>query len=250
MTRYSKQMRRLRALEPTHTAAVRIALLRQGEEAAAALEQFDALPDQAGIALIAARLTSRWLVAPLQALYVACGTAEAADTYDYLTRSTKALAPPAVKTDWITRLRGFIATEGAVAVRGITESTRKVVQAVLTQAAEQGLGIADAARNLRRKVAQLAPERARRIVRTELVSAANYGSQLGATSTGLRLDKFWIATPGARTRPTHAAANKQTVPMSGAFVVGGAMARYPGDPLLPAKERVNCRCSIGYKPRE
>jgi hypothetical protein len=243
-------MKRLRALEPKHTAAVRLGLVRQFEEALAMLAQFDALPGPAGISLIVARISSRWLIAPLQSLYEACGSAEADDAYEYLTRRQKAQAPPAVKQGWGARLRSFITTEGAAAVRGITETTRKVVRDVLNQAAADGLGIAEAARNLRAKVVQLVPTRARRIVRTELITAANYGSQLGAAATGLNLDKFWIATPGSRTRPTHRTADRQTVPMNGVFTVGGLAARYPGDPLLSAAERCNCRCSIGYKVRE
>ncbi len=249
-TRYHAQMARLRALEAKHADALRIALIRQGEEAAAMLLKFADLPDATGAALIAARVSSRWLIPPLQVLYEAAGGAEATDTYEYLTRRQKAQAPPATKTNWAARLKAFITTEGAAAVRGITESTRKVVRQVLNESAAAGDSIQVAARNLRAKVAALAPARARRIARTELVTAANYGSQLGAVATGLALDKFWIATPGSRTRPSHRAADRQTVAMSGAFTVGGLAARYPGDPLLSAAERCNCRCSIGYKVRE
>lgn len=248
-SRYHAQMRRLRAQEARHVNALRIALIRQGEEAAALLEQFSTLPDAAGIALIAARVSSRWLVTPLQSLYVACGSAEAADTYEHLTRRQKAQAPTATKTSWAGRLRAFITTEGAQAVRGITESTRRIVRRVLNESAAAGDGIQEAARKLRARVAQLAPERARRIARTELLAAANYGSRLGAQATGLALDVFWIATPGARTRPEHRAADKQ-VAVGGFFTVGGERCRYPGDPLLSAGMRCNCRCSQGYKVRD
>lgn len=248
-SRYSQQMARLRAAEARHTGAVRIGLIRQGEEAVAALLQLPSLPDAAGVEFLAARLTSRWLLLPLENLYVRCGSREARDTYAYLTRGQKAEAPPAVVSGWGQRLRRFISTEGAAAVRGITETTRRVVRQALNESVAAGEGIATAAARLRARVAELAPQRARRIVRTELITAANQGSLLGAEATGLQLDKFWIATPGARTRPSHAAANKQTVRMSESFTVGGLLARYPGDPLLSAKERCNCRCAIGYKLR-
>lgn len=249
-TRYSALMARLRKLEPQHTAQLRLALLRQAEPAIVALEEFDVLPGSIGVDFIVSRITSQWLIAPLEALYEACGSAEARNTYEYLTRVQKAQAPVAVTTGWAARLRSFITTEGAAAVRGITDTTRKVVRQVLVEAADAGLGIREAAAELRTKLTQLAPERAMKIVRTELIAASAQGSLLGAQATGLRLNKFWISTPGSRTRSSHAAASNQTVDLNGVFTVGGLMARYPGDPLLSAKERCNCRCSIGYKPKD
>jgi hypothetical protein len=250
LTRYHARMQRLDAVEEVHTARIRAALLRQAETAVAMLLQFDVLPGEAGIQLIAARISSQWLITPLEALYVAAGMPEARQEYEHLTGGPKkALAPPEVIMGWAGRLRRFISTEGAAAVRGITERTRAIVRDVLNESAAAGHGISTAAARLRERVAELAPGRARAITRTELVGAANYGSLLGAQATGLNLDTFWIATPGPRTRPEHQRANRQ-VAANGLFTVGGEPCRYPGDPMLSAGMRVNCRCSIGYKPRE
>lgn len=248
LTRYHARMRRLRALESRHAAALRVALIRQAEVAVVALEQFAAVPNAVGAAALAVLINDRWLVAPLQALYVAAGVPEARDTYDHLTGPAKGLAPLGLATDWAGRLRKFITTEGAAAVRGITETTRKAVRKVLNDAAQAGSSIPDTVKALRAKIGGLATKRARTIARTELITAANIGSYLGASATGLRLRKRWLATPGGRTRPTHSAANGQTVGMEAFFSVGGAPARYPGDPMLPAGERCNCRCSITYVP--
>lgn len=239
---YHARQARLAALEPRYVARLRTALLRSVERAVSAHEQ------GATGALAASFVTTAEVVAVLQKLYVECGSTEAALQYDALTPTTKALAPPAALSNWAGRLKKFITTEGAAAVKGITETTRKLVRSVLNESAAAGDGIAVAAKKLRAHVAELAPERAVNIARTELNAAANIGSLLGAEATGLTLEKFWIATPDGRTRPDHVAANGQGAPLQGGwFVVGGYRCRYPLDPLLPPSERCRCRCAVGYR---
>jgi hypothetical protein len=193
----------------------------------------------------------------LALLYVAAGLPEARITYDQLTEEakaigfglqTKAAAPPTLIGGWTDRLKRFITTEAAASVKAITATTRRIVRAVLSEAAEAGDSVQVAARKLRDKVAAVSKDRAVSIVRTELVSAGNFGSLLGAQATGLKLEKWWLATPDARTRQTHASANGQGAPLQdGFFVVGGEMCRYPGDPMLSAGERVRCRCAVAYR---
>lgn len=239
---YHARTARLTALEARYIKPMRRALVLSAEKAVE-MHLAGASPE-----LAASMVTTARVIEVLQKLYVACGTTEAALQYDELTPATKALAPPAVLSRWGQRLKQFITTEGAQAVRGITETTRKIVKQALIDSAAAGEGVAEAARKLRQRVAQLAPQRAVRIVRTELVAASNVGSLLGAEATGLPLEKFWIATPDGRTRPDHARANGQGAALQGGFfTVGGYRARYPGDPLLPASERCNCRCAVGYR---
>jgi hypothetical protein len=252
MSAYRARNARLDALEEHYTRALRLALVRSIEKAVV-MHEAGAAP-----AMAAAMVSRTEVTQVLARLYVACGDVEARLQYEALTGGRKfvspkgvllkAIAPPSAISRWGQRLRQFITTEGAQAVRGITETTRKIVKAVLTESAGLGDSIQVASKKLRDKVAQLAPERARRIARTELVSASNYGSLLGAEATGLQLEKFWIATPDSRTRPDHNNADGQGAPLhNGFFQVGGYRARYPGDVLLPASERCNCRCAIGYR---
>lgn len=243
LARYTARMARLDALALKFEPRVRRALILGCEQAAEAVI-LGASPEVA-----AALVKNAPLVAALQDLYETCGLAEAREEYDYLTTTypEKAQAPPGVKDSWAARLRRFITTEGATSIRAITDTVRKKVRAVLTDAAEAGMGVVEAARELRSQVATFSTQQSVSIVRTELISAANQGSLLGAEATGLKLRKFWLATPGPRTRPTHQAANGQTVGLQDFFTVGGEQARYPGDPLLSAKERVRCRCTIAYK---
>ena len=239
---YHAQRARLDALEATHIARIRRALLVSVERAISAHEQ-GATP-----ALAASFVTTAEVVTALQRLYVDCGTGEARITYAYLTEGRKALAPPAVVSGWAGRLRRFITTEGAAAVRGITDTTRRLVRAVLNESAAAGDSIAVAAGKLRARAGELAPARAVNIARTELLSASNYASLMGAQATGLKLEKWWMATKDGRVRPSHSAADGQGAPLQdGFFTVGSYPCRDPGDVLLPASERCRCRCSLGYR---
>lgn len=91
-------------------------------------------------------------------------------------------------------------------------------------------------------------KRAKRIARTEVNSASNYGSFAGAQQTGLELKKIWIATNDKRTRPSHKKAGRHApVGMNEKFTVGKSKMLYPGDPDGRPEEIINCRCAIGYR---
>lgn len=52
----------------------------------------------------------------------------------------------------------------------------------------------------------------------------------------------WVTRRDDRVRPTHAAADGQTVPLGMPFMVGGYSLRHPGDGWAPPHETANCRC--------
>lgn len=58
--------------------------------------------------------------------------------------------------------------------------------------------------------------------------------------------KRWNTIMDGRERPTHAIANGQTVPIDEPFIVGGYRMMFPRDVTYgaPAREIMNCRCSI------
>lgn len=92
--------------------------------------------------------------------------------------------------------------------------------------------------------------RATVVARTEALSAHNGGTQdafaVWAEEFDMELEKVWLASMDHRTRDSHFAADGQRVPLHAPFTVGGFPAMYPGDPLLPAHERIQCRCSVLY----
>lgn len=60
--------------------------------------------------------------------------------------------------------------------------------------------------------------------------------------------KEWASAEDSRTRPSHAAADGDEVPLDEPFSVGGELLMVPGDPRGSAKNVANCRCSILHHP--
>lgn len=89
--------------------------------------------------------------------------------------------------------------------------------------------------------------RATVVARTEALGALNAGRTDAfvavADELGEEFEQLWLSTLDGRTRLTHRRADGQRVPLGQPFIVGDAALRYPGDPLGPAKEIIQCRCS-------
>lgn len=88
---------------------------------------------------------------------------------------------------------------------------------------------------------------AERIARTESHTAVEGGTHSAMVAwqeaSGEQMYQRWIATPGGRTRPAHAAASGQTVPINENFTVDGESLAFPGDPSGSAGNTIACRCS-------
>lgn len=90
------------------------------------------------------------------------------------------------------------------------------------------------------------PNRATVIARTESIGALNAGRYdaftVVAADSEDPLETMWLATDDTRTRRTHQHAEGQRVPVGTPFIVGGFELRFPGDPLGPPQEVIQCRC--------
>jgi hypothetical protein len=244
--RYEAIEARRVAYEPRFIPLIRRELIRQGDVAASAYEAGSTLE------LTAAVVKGDGLVGVLSDLYAVVGQDFAETEYDALTQAkslqVKRLPGAELIAGWVGRLRRFFSGEGRLRANKMVETTREIITRTIREAMADGLSVPNTAKLLRERIAEMSQSRAVLIARTELVAAANLGSKMGAEATGLRLNMRWLATPGARTRDTHRQANGQTVPLSGSFTVGGYSLRYPGDPMAPAAEVVNCRCTLQYTP--
>jgi hypothetical protein len=125
------------------------------------------------------------------------------------------------------------------------------VRKVLASGVRDGWAIPKIARALADQSAEISRRRGVVIARTEVIAASNLGARAGAIDTGLSLDHAWLATPGLRTRPWHAAANGQSKDMDVPFNVGGEELMFPGDGSrgASAKNLVNCRCTVIFQPK-
>ena len=93
--------------------------------------------------------------------------------------------------------------------------------------------------------------RAEVIGRTEALRAVHAGNDEGyrqAIDVGAinwdEVQRTWVTARDERVRATHRAAGGQVRGINEPFIVGGAQLRYPGDSRAPARETVQCRCSL------
>lgn len=192
-------------------------------------------------------------------LYSEVGVDFANDTYS-------SIAPPQksdkdiVEYQWRENMRKYVLDEVANRITLITNTTEKefkrIVNNVVQQAQEDGQSVQDAAREIQKQIGFSNSYRAVRIARTEIVSASNHGSLIGAKSTGLQLKKVWIATRGDRTRDAHKDMDGRSVNMNekfrvdvydGKIKIGDELLEHPGDPKGSAGNVINCRCTQGYE---
>lgn len=162
-------------------------------------------------------------------------------------RSMKARAPIGFNERIVELMKRYYGIDLLNTANGITQTTKDVIQRVLTEASVQGWSFSEIVKRLQSP--DLTAARARLIARTETVSAANAASNIAARDTGLVMDKIWIAAKDNRVRPDHALVDGTTIPMDQKFIVGGMPMSFPGDVNGGAKEVCNCRCTHAFIPK-
>jgi len=140
----------------------------------------------------------------------------------------------------------------------ITETTKEQIRRFLIQGTEQNLTLQETIALL--KTSGITDYRAELIARTETGRAANIGSMVGATSTGLVTIKEWISAQDNRTRreprnhTDHLVMDGVKLPMEKQFEVpndrtglGFELMDHPCDSKASAANVCNCRCTLGYE---
>lgn len=108
---------------------------------------------------------------------------------------------------------------------------------------DAGLSQDEMATEIRRKVGQISRANAARIARTEVHGSAEFANQAAMETVPSIAEKQWVAVADMRTREDHASADGQTVPLDASFRIGLDSLRFPGDPLAPPGQTINCRCA-------
>lgn len=90
------------------------------------------------------------------------------------------------------------------------------------------------------------PARARTVAVTEVHRAWNFGALAASMRAQVQLQKMltktWSARDDSATRPAHARADGQTVPVNQPFIVNMEALMAPGDPSGSPSNVINCRC--------
>jgi hypothetical protein len=198
----------------------------------------------------------------IQNLHIAMGVKMAQISEKNVSKSVKGYSGPKEfknkQTDLFTYVvLTYLELKGLDEIAGeITDTTKKQIQQYLAKSIEEGLTMPETIKLLR--TADLTNYRAAMIARTETGRAANIGSMIGVTATGLVTIKEWIAARDARTRRVppdafdHYHMDGTKIPYDEKFNVktkngGFEQMLHPCDPSGSAGDVINCRCTLGYE---
>lgn len=198
----------------------------------------------------------------IQNLHIAMGVKMAQIVNKNVSKSVKGYQGPEEfknkQTDLFTYLMLYYLEQKGLdkVAKEITQTTKNQIQQYLIKSVEEGLTMQETIKLLR--TAGITDYRAEMIARTETGKAANYGSMIGVTATGLVTMKEWIATRDARTRRVppdsfdHFHMDGIKVAYDEKFNVktkygGFEQMLHPCDPSGSAGDVINCRCTLGYE---
>ena len=145
----------------------------------------------------------------------------------------------------------------------ITTYTKQVIQGILSDAALTGASFDDIVRSITSS-SELGAMRARRIARTETVTAANGAAMVYAQTSGNVMEKIWISVKDKRTRH-NAWANHVTIDgtikdieepfllksqkLGDILMMQPGVRKQPNGLAVPASEVVNCRCVVAFQSK-
>lgn len=188
----------------------------------------------------------------LTSLYKTVGPLWAAYTGIHkVQRELKALMPMGFSERIVELMRQYYGIDLVNDAELMTRTTRELIAQVLSDAALSGASFDMIVRTLTTHP-EFSDMRARRIARTETVTAANGAAIVNAKESGLLMKKEWIAIEDKRTRHSHREVDGTIIALDEAYNVNGSLMMQPGVRTLvnglptPAGEVVNCRCTQGF----
>jgi SPP1 gp7 family putative phage head morphogenesis protein len=155
----------------------------------------------------------------------------------------------AARISWLARVSKWVQKFAKARARQIARESQRIVTEAIADASALGEGQEGGKRRILEKLSgSIGRSRARTIARTEIGAAQNMALSEAAAASGIEYELTWCAAEDERTRPSHVAADGQTVKEGEAFDVGGARMSRPGDPNAPPAESINCRCTLLIEP--
>lgn len=153
-----------------------------------------------------------------------------------------------IEENFIDRVQSFIANFALSRVTLMSETTIEQVRQRISTGLLGGFSVDQIAQSIRETSNQISGYRSMMIARTEGHSAYNFGTQAGAESSDLMLEKEWISSNDSRTRDKrfdHRGADGELVGLNDYFTETGGRLMYPGDPSGRAGNVIHCRCGRG-----
>lgn len=143
-----------------------------------------------------------------------------------------------IREDYLTWLKDY----GAEKVVGVNQTTKDITKRIIRDGLIKGDSTSVIADNLVEKIKEYSKKRAITIVNTEAHNSFSRGNFMSANANGFKY-KTYITAGDSHVRPSHKAMNNQKRKINEKFSNGGM---YPGDPNLPARETILCRCILFY----
>jgi len=162
------------------------------------------------------------------------------------------------KSDWNDKMKIYASERSLKKVESIMtteqEAINKVIDSVIQESLDEGLGIIDTRRLLTRdlegeEMLSMENWQAQRIAMTEVGSAQNTASFMAAQENSEGVKKLWMFIPGLKTFREEHKQYEEDGPQDMDYdydTVDGGL-QYPGDPDGTAEQVINCYCSIGYE---
>lgn len=145
----------------------------------------------------------------------------------------------------------------------INDYTKQVIQKILGDAAISGASYDEIVRAITTN-SELGSMRARRIARTETVTASNGAAMVYAQTSGNQMNKIWLSVRDQRTRhnayANHVTIDGTTIDINEPFVLQSqklgeikmmqpGVRNQPNGLAVPAAEIVNCRCVVAFSAK-
>lgn len=129
----------------------------------------------------------------------------------------------------------------------ISGATQRKVQKAIVDGIAQDLDSDVIAKLIEERTGgEIAGARATSIARTAVTQVAEAAQSQAALKAGLQT-KVWFTAHDERVRDSHREAEGQVRPLGEDFEVGNSRLAFPGDPLGPIEEIINCRCVLLYR---
>jgi uncharacterized protein with gpF-like domain len=145
-------------------------------------------------------------------------------------------------------------------IQSVSDTTRSQIVSIVAQGQREGLGVEAIAAMIGERLPEIGRWRGALIARTETHGAANFATHEIAKTTGMQLEKEWVAVEDMRTRRIamdaeydHAAMDGQRVAFEDPFLMPWRAGpdlpiMYPGEAGKPGGATINCRCAVIHHP--